>query len=355
MRVLLVGTSLHQQNRGGALTYFGGLVRGLATVAQNMGLQLAVVAPKSAENELMTASAGGVVEFMASKERRGAGRLWADWTSLDRSAREWSADIVHYPHEWAPPLSVPTVLTIQNVGWMHPLSRGEFGSGGRLLRGITRRTASHEHIRGIIAVSAQAADLWCGLTEHDRSGVAVIPEPVHLPIPPPDPPINDRFFIGVAGDARYKNRELLLSGYAEARRRDPNLPRLLVVGSRPGREAWEGVEELGWVRRDAVLGLITQSMGVAFPSAVESFGLPYYESLSRGRPCLVLTGTPMADTCLPGTVVVETSIRGVADGFGRLAGTSVPAGLASQVRDELAPTVVARSYVDVYRTSAAQP
>lgn len=349
MRILLAGTSLHRENVGGAVTFFGGLVRGLVAVAREENLQLAVVAPDSARAEVVKASDAGVIDFFGVEERRGARRLFADWNGLDAAAREWTADVVHYPHEWAPSLSVPVVLTIQNVGWLHPASRGEFGTRGRALRVVTRRRARQGRIGAVTAVSEQAAGLWCDLTGRALSDVVVIPEPVELPPPRPFLPATEPFFIGFAGDGKYKNLELLLAGYAEARRFEATLPRLVVVGLPPRGAAAEGVEQLGWIPRSALLDLMFRCAGVVFPSAVESFGLPYYESLSQGRPCLVLAGTPMAATRFPGTIVVEPSISGLAAGLRGLAGTAVPASVARRVIDQLAPPVVARAYVDVYR------
>lgn len=351
MKVLLAGTSLHSANLGGAMTYFGSLVSGLAHISGERDLTVAVLGPQAAEEQIVTAG-HGKVEFIRGDERRGVRRLLADWRRLDDTARRWGADIVHYPHEWAPPLSVPVVLTVQNIGWMHPRSRREFGLRGRALRSLSQRSVEGSRIGAVVAVSEQAASLWCELTGRERSTVVVIPEPIELPPTSPLPPDPDRFLLGIAGEFEYKNVELLLAAYVEASRCDSSLPRLRLAGPLPRGSVPPQVEQLGWVPREALLGLMSQSAGVVFPSAVESFGLPYYESLSRERPCLVLTGTPMAASRLPGTIVVEPTRAAVAVGLRSLASTPVPASTARQVIEEHAPPVIARAYVDVYHDAA---
>jgi glycosyltransferase involved in cell wall biosynthesis len=115
------------------------------------------------------------------------------------------------------------------------------------------------------------------------------------------------YFIWYGYIAPRKNIPRLLQGYAQAlkRAREP-FPDLLIVGP-SGIEKPPLAEEIGRLgleRKahrmppqplDALIALVSQSQGLAFPSLFEGFGMPIVEAFARGVPVLTSNVTSMPE------------------------------------------------------------
>jgi glycosyltransferase involved in cell wall biosynthesis len=303
MRVLLSATNV-APGVGGGETFILGLVSGLA---QAPGLRCGLVVPADPPAEL----AQGLppeVELLPIGTARGATRVARDGLLLDRLVRRWHADVFHYPHEWVPRVSCPTVLTIQNVAFLHPETLALFGRRARLLRTLMKRTAHRAAAVG--AVSTSAGDLWRRLTGY-AGEVAVIPEGCSEGAVAESQDIDaSPHCLLVTGPYPYKNTGLGIDAFRRARSSGFGWP-LHVVGVDGDDEP--DIRYHGWVSRPRLLHLMRLASICVFPSSVESFGLPALESLTVGTPCIFLKGTAMDEWLGRYGIPVDRSSAAVAD------------------------------------------
>lgn len=284
IRVALSATNLRVESIGGGETYVVGLANALA---RRHDIECAVVSSAD-ENSRVRSLFDERVTLLPTREFRGTSRIARDLLMLDRALRDWGADVFHYPHEWTPITSVPVVLTIQNVIWLDPRSRAWSGGRGMLLRALTRATSRRAN--AVVAVSSHAGDLWARHT-----GVRVSSPPI--PEGFSDDEANaDRtvlpqgsYILGVAGAARHKNTELMLAAHEAL---TPGMAPPLVVAGVDG-AIRSRQRFLGRVGHGSLLALMRHSSCVAFPSTVESFGLPALEAAAVGARCVVGEGSPM--------------------------------------------------------------
>jgi len=314
LRVALCATNLGSTPIGGGETFVVGLANALA---ERDDVRCGVVIPKAGAKRLRTVLSPEVQRIEIA-EWRGWRRVLADYVGIDAIVHDFEPDVVHYPHEWCPRSRYPTVLTIQNVWWMHPQG-DRYSVRGQGLRMLTRHT--QQRASAIGAVSGTARDLWCALTGREKSAVTVIPEGVDLL----DRGEADRrsedneFILAIAGETRHKNLELARRAFLQVRAAAPDV-RLLVAGvCRPDEP---GIRHLGWVERRELLELMAAARLVLYISGIESFGLPAFEALAMGTRCVVLEGTPMSEE-LSGLVIAvapeesqiaNATLRGMAAG-----------------------------------------
>lgn len=90
-----------------------------------------------------------------------------------------------------------------------------------------------------------------------------------------------------------KNLGLLVRGHAAARREDPGVPRLVLVGPAGWGDRWQGsapstdnVTLAGYLSDDDLRSAVAGAAAVCMPSQYEGFGLPVLEALAAGRPVL---------------------------------------------------------------------
>ena len=302
MRVLVVATSLARTSGGGRV-YLEGLVQCLLKT----DLQITVVVPAGAPW-----LGGASLSVMSVRPLVGMSRVARDIVMTGLWARRAGADVVVYPHEYAPPSMTPLIHVVQNVGPFHPLSRREFGRRGALIRALARYSTG---AKATVAVSTSAGSTWeLGLVGR-RETSHVIPEPFHAEGAPPVETLTStasmtdtRTVVVVGGAARYKNTGALRDVFVAAEE-----PRGLPVCVRVA-GVQQGVgfgRSLGFVERPRLLQEFGRADLVVIPSLVESFGLPALEAACMGVRPVVLDGSAMAEWLDPHAIVVHSLKRDV--------------------------------------------
>ncbi len=103
----------------------------------------------------------------------------------------------------------------------------------------------------------------------------------------------ERYVLFTGNREPRKNLGTLLRAHAAARRTDPDVPRLVVVGPAGWGDAWGGerpdeadVALLGYLSDDDLRGVVAGADAVCSPSVYEGFGLPVLEATATGTPVL---------------------------------------------------------------------
>lgn len=333
IRVAVAGTTLGEPDLGGGRTFVEGLVNQLSS---DSCIRLGLILPSGASTTWLDDP--GSVDVIRVPRHAGARRVVADLLSLQWSLATWRPDIVHYPHEWCPLVTAPTILTVQNIAYMHPRTRQcqNLRGPGLLLRLLTRLTAHRSAV--VVAVSSEAASLYRSESRY-RGRIVLLPEVVTIPplterlgtAPPP-------FVLGVVGAAEYKGLDLLQRAWAlvdSAPRHD------LRIAGAPG-------VDLGRIPRNELLMLMCEARVVVVPSAVESFGLPAFEALAVGTPAVVLRSSAMAEWASGTMYEAEESAASLA--------REIEAALGSNARGTLPsglePAAVGAQWSALYRQVA---
>jgi glycosyltransferase involved in cell wall biosynthesis len=282
MRVGLSLLTLVPGISGGSETYARELCRALARVGRHGYEVLVPTLAPEAGGGLETVVATG---YPASTTIPGRLRAMAG-ASMRPGAlagRLTGADVVHYPLTVpVPPVERPTILTLLDV--QHLDLPGLFPRGERLFRRLAYDRAATRADR-VIVISE-----WTRGRVIERLGL----DPgrvhaIHLAVDhgrfSPDPTVErEPFLLYPARPWPHKNHARLFEGFARLRRERPELRLVLTgVGHDPARLP-PGVETLGGVPTDELVGLYRRAAAVVFPSLYEGFGLPPLEALACGCP-----------------------------------------------------------------------
>jgi glycosyltransferase involved in cell wall biosynthesis len=103
----------------------------------------------------------------------------------------------------------------------------------------------------------------------------------------------ERYVLFAGNREPRKNLGTLLRAHAAARRTDPDVPRLVVVGPAGWGDAWGGerpdevdVVLLGYLADEDLRAVVAGADAVCSPSVYEGFGLPVLEAMATGTPVL---------------------------------------------------------------------
>lgn len=218
----------------------------------------------------------------------------AEMVSLGGVARRLRADLFHAPHYVLPPgLPCPALVTIHDV--IH-LKRPATPLHRLYARAVMRSAC--RQARTVLTVSeASARDLqtWLGVA---RERIAVIPNGVEVPDPPPTPRGAGRYVLYVGSLKPHKNVSTLVASFA----RVPASAglELWLAGQwnneeRHRRQLERQVASAGLGRRVRFVGGFPDSSQAALfagatllvaPAWEEGFGLPPLEALALGTPVI---------------------------------------------------------------------
>jgi glycosyltransferase involved in cell wall biosynthesis len=282
---------------GGSETYARNLVRALARGGE---LEYRVFVPRIAADAADGLPARTVESYRARTSL--PGRLAAMTRASVRPQplrRELEVDrlaAIHFPLSvMIPPVERPpaasSVLDVQHE--LHP----EFFSAAerayrRLVYGWTARRS-----RLLIAISGHVKE-----TLVERLGVA--PERVrviHLGVDlerfrPGETP-REPFLLYPANRWQHKNHARLAEAFALVRRERPELRLVLTGAGHEGRAQPPGVEALGRVSDERLLGLYRSASALVFPSLYEGFGQPPLEAMACGCPVAASDVAALPEVC----------------------------------------------------------
>lgn len=265
-------------------------------------------------------------------------RLWTvGRLSLEMVVRP--PDVLFVPAHSLPPI-VPraTVATIHDLGYLH--FPGEHPTLTRWLRRQSNGWSARRATR-VIAISGATRDDLVRYEGIQTERITV----VHHGRAPWFKPVNDSSLIEAVRtrhglDAPYllfigtlqprKNIERLLAAFDQVAADRPDLLLALVgaAGWQPERlhralaqvRARDRVRSLGYVDDADLPPLLSGSLGLAFPSLYEGFGLPALEAMACGTPVLTSSTSSLPEVVGDAALLVDPlDVRAIADGLCRLA------------------------------------
>ncbi len=245
---------------------------------------------------------------------RPAPRILWEQLALPLSLLRKPVDLVHCP-AYAVPLGspVPAVVTIHDLSFFR-MPEVMPGNRATYLRWATRLSAIRS--AAIIAVSDFTRTEIVDILRVDESKVFVVPNGVDPSFKPCDGAeeaaresvvdLPGEYIFSLGTIEPRKNLGVLLSAYAELRRRDQSAPALVIAGA-PGwgrSDLHDSIRALGLDQFVTVTGHVDQGVlpllyaGAtlfAFPSRYEGFGLPVLESMACGTPVISSDASSMPE------------------------------------------------------------
>lgn len=267
-----------------------------------------------------------------------ARRLW----TVGRLAAEMiirPPDVLFVPAHSLPPV-VPraSVVTIHDLGYRH--FPGEHPTATRWLRRVSNTISARRATR-VIAISRATRDDLVRFERMRPERLSV----VHHGRAPWFRPVEDAeqveavrarygldrpFFLFVGTLQPRKNLERLLAAFDRVAEGRPDLLLALVGagGWQPDRleqalsgvRARDRVRPLGYVPDDDLPSLLSGSLGLAFPSLYEGFGLPALEAMSCGTPVLTSSTSSLPEVVGDAGLLVDPlDVDAITHGLARLA------------------------------------
>lgn len=254
--------------------------------------------------------------------------------------RAWGADVVLATHPVTGLLDpgVPVAVVVHDL--RHELLPDQFSRARRALRQVSYGR-SYRLAAGFVAVSERTRGdlhrLHPGLADRPS---AVVHHGADHALAWPGTPLSGNA-VTFAHHSN-KNADLVIDGWARARRAGVDIPRLVVLGGGGQSAALrsraaelgidDAVEVAGWLPDDEFQALVGSARVIVLSSDFEGFGLPVVEAMVRGIPALV--GPDPAVLEVAGghaAVMADWTPSALADALGRALAMDAPALEAARV------------------------
>jgi glycosyltransferase involved in cell wall biosynthesis len=252
-------------------------------------------------------------------------KVWFEQVAFPRAARAVGATVAHVPYFASPRFpQQPTVVTVHDL---IPLLLPGYRSSA-LVRSYMRLVAAAARRASLVLTDAEAS--VGDIVRHlgvPQERVRAIP----LAVPPAYRPqgsealaalraryeLPERYLLYLGGYDRRRNLATLFQALAEAQRREPALPALVMAGALPaGDSAFtpdprrlameaglaERVRFLGRVPEEDKPALYSGATAFVFPSRYEGFGLTVLEALACGAPAVIADATTLPEVAGPGAL-----------------------------------------------------
>jgi glycosyltransferase involved in cell wall biosynthesis len=295
MRIALDATPLLGQ-RSGIGNYVRGLVDGLASLADGPEVLLTLFSIRGAVP-------GPLPARTRPAPRRAPARLLRQaWRRVDWPPTELltgGVDVFHGTNFVVPPLSrAGGVVTVHDLAYLRYAETvtGDALEYAQLVPRALRRGAGVLTVSQAIAEEVQAE---YGLPTERVTVAHHGMDPAWSRAQPASAALRDRLgipreYLLFTGNLEpRKNLGTLVRAHAAARRQDPAVPRLVLVGPAGWGDRWQGappdprdVVLAGYLADEDLRSVVAGAAAVCMPSRYEGFGLPVLEALSAGRPVL---------------------------------------------------------------------
>jgi glycosyltransferase involved in cell wall biosynthesis len=332
MRIAINALFLIPDRVGGSETYVRGLVQGLGETDPGNEYMLCLGPEAAPTFQAPNARWRIVTSPMASSRR--AARLALEQTWLPQVAARWRAHIVHSAGYTGPLFGGSArVTSIHDMNYKrHPedLSIGERLVYAAMIPPVARRSqrvlALTESARlDILKWSGARAESvnvvypgvrthWPGGSDCDSARLAAAG-------------VSESFLVTVAASYPHKNLSRLVQAFIADIASRPNV-QLVFVGLKgrahatvdaAARSHPDQVKVLGWVDDALLASLYRRSIGLAFPSLYEGFGLPIIEAMALGAPVLTSNIGAMAEIAGNAAELIDPyDIESIRNGLQRL-------------------------------------
>jgi glycosyltransferase involved in cell wall biosynthesis len=249
-------------------------------------------------------------------------------------------DVLFVPaHSLPPVLPRASVTTIHDLGYLH--FPGEHPPVTRWLRRESNRWSARRATRVIAISEATRDDLFrfdhinpdrITVVHHGRAPwFQPIHDPTQIAVVRSRHGLDRPYFLFIGTLQPRKNLERLLAAFDTVAAERPDLLLALVgaAGWQPDRlqsalarvRARDRIRLLGYVDDADLPPLLSGSLGLAFPSLYEGFGLPALEAMACASPVLTSNTSSLPEVVGDAGLLVDPlDVRAIADGLRRLAG-----------------------------------
>jgi glycosyltransferase involved in cell wall biosynthesis len=295
MRIALDATPLLGQ-RSGVGNYVRGVVDGLAQLDDGPEVLLTLFSVRGAVP-------GPLPRRTRPAPRRAPARLlrrtWARWSWPPAELLTGRVRVFHGTNFVVPPLArAGGLVTVHDLAYLRyrDTVTGDAAQYADLVPQALRRGAH------VLAVSQAMADEIAAEYRVGTDRITVAHhgvDPAWASARPASPAdrmrlgLPERYLLFMGNLEPRKNLGTLVRAHADARRADPSVPALVLVGPAGWGDRWQGappdprdVVLAGYLADAELRAVVAGADAVCMPSHYEGFGLPVLEALAAGRPVL---------------------------------------------------------------------
>ncbi len=303
MRIALDATPLLGQ-RSGVGNYVHGLVAGLADLVADEQADLDVrLTLFSIRGSVHPALSEPLPPGIRTSPRRAPARLlrrgWSRWGWPPVEVLTGRVDAFHGTNFVVPPTArAAGLVTVHDLAYLR-YPDTVTGDAAQYATLVPQALARGAHV---LAVTRAMADEIADEYRLDPGRITVAHhgvDPAWTQARPPGPELAtelglpDRYVVFSGNLEPRKNLGMLVQAHRAARRADPSVPRLVLVGAAGWGDRWQGnpprpedVVLLGYLPATTLRAVVAGAEAVCMPSRYEGFGLPVLEGLAAGRPVL---------------------------------------------------------------------
>jgi glycosyltransferase involved in cell wall biosynthesis len=362
MRIALDATPLLGQ-RSGVGNYVRGLVDGLAELDDGPEVLLTLFSVRGAVPAPLPRRTRPAPRRAPARLLR---RTWARWSWPPAELLTGRVDAFHGTNFVVPPLSrAAGLVTVHDLAYLRYRDTVT-GDAAQYADLVPQALGRGAHVLAVSQAMADeiAAEYGVG---SDRITVAHHGVDATWASAKPASPaerrrlgLPDRYLLFMGNLEPRKNLGTLVRAHAAARREEPTVPPLVLVGPAGWGDRWQGappdprdVVQAGYLADDELRSVVAGADAVCMPSLYEGFGLPVLEALAAGRP-VVASDIPAHREVAQGhaTLLPATDVDAWSAALSNLAATPPEAAAGQEHAAGFTWRKSAVRHVEAYRRSA---